>query len=938
VSEPAPPSGESLVLSQARGADLVCDRFEAAWDQDARPRIESYLEAMPEVVRPALLRELLAVELELRRRQGETPEPAEYRSRFAPFAPVVEVVFAEGAPAAAAKEQTVPLPPAGAVPAGDLAPGCVFADYDLLEEVGRGGMGIVYKARHRRLGRVVALKVIRRDRLEELPPEGRRVWLARFEREGRAAALLEHEHIVPVYDVGTWAGQHYYAMRFVPGQTLAELLGAGPLSGPLAAAFLEAVARAVAHAHQRGILHRDLKPRNVLVEAAGKRPLVADFGLAKLLEGEPGLTASGAVLGTPAYMAPEQAQRPDAVSCAADVYGLGATLYHLLTGRPPFQAATVSETLRQVLQEEPVAPRRLNPAVPRDLETICCKCLEKDPQRRYAGAADLADDLGRFRRGEPIRARPLGRPARLGRWCRRNPLTTTLAAAAAAALLLALGLAVFAAVAADGRARAGLRAANEARARAEEQEQAALVQRLLLLRRTEHEGGWRAEAWRMVERLAHLRADESARNEAVATLPGLDARVLLHLEPLRASAVALDPAGRRLLLGGTDDREGRPLSPAQLRDALAAAPRLGSQAGAGPVAFRKDGTALQLVARPGPTLLLWDVGGGRPVCTCRFPVRPDLPRAVAFAHNGLESAVLALGPEGALAAAVGRDSDGAGVLAVWETATGAPRFGVRAEATALAFSADGAWLAAGDRNGRVVVWSVAEGRRAFDLPPVGAMVHGLAFSADGQRLAAGDAGGTVTVWSWRRRAVTAVCRAGPFDVFAVCFTPDGTTLASGGRGPVRLFDTETGRLLLKLEGGDYVSGLAFAAGGRRLAASSLGGFGVGKAHVWQVEDGRGIRTLRGLSSQISQVCLSADGRRLAALAHNWRVGVWEAGSGRLLRRLRPRRESWPTTQRWPSAPTAGAWRWPRGGSRDCGTWRRARWWPAGTCRAAWGTG
>jgi tetratricopeptide (TPR) repeat protein/tRNA A-37 threonylcarbamoyl transferase component Bud32 len=322
-------------------------------------------------------------------------------------------------------------------PLADNAVGRTLGDYELLNKLGAGGMGVVYRARQSSANRIVALKVIRPERLAELAADTRTETLQRFLTEAQAAARLEHDHIVTVYDVGEADGQPFYSMRFVEGRSLAEMLRDGLLDNRRAAALMEPVARAVHHAHEQRILHRDLKPANVMVDAAG-RPYVADFGLAKLTESASDVTRTGQVMGTPQYMSPEQAQDASRCTAASDVYSLGATLYDLLTGRPPFRAATPIETLRQVIESEPVSPRQLNPAIDPDLETIALKCLAKEPAKRYATSAALADDLGRYLRDEPIVARPVSAPERLWRWAWRHPGA---ASAVAAMLLTAIVLA-----------------------------------------------------------------------------------------------------------------------------------------------------------------------------------------------------------------------------------------------------------------------------------------------------------------------------------------------------------------------------------------------------------------------------------------------------------------------------------------------------------------
>ncbi len=306
------------------------------------------------------------------------------------------------------------IPPAPPSPDSAAPPPAEFGKYELLGELGRGGMGVVYRARQKDLDRTVALKMILGSHLAS---EEQR---ARFQAEARMAAGLRHPNIVPVHEAGTLDGQPYFAMQYVEGRGLDQLLRDGPLPPAKAVQLLAAVARAVAYLHGKGLIHRDLKPSNVLVDAEG-RPYLTDFGLAKLLAPHDSLTQTGAILGTPSYMAPEQAAARKDVGPAADVYALGAILYELLTGRPPFREATPLDTLVQVLEGEPVPPRRLNPRLPRALELICLKCLDRTPERRYPSGSALADDLERFLDGEAVEARAHGPWQYLVRWARREP-------------------------------------------------------------------------------------------------------------------------------------------------------------------------------------------------------------------------------------------------------------------------------------------------------------------------------------------------------------------------------------------------------------------------------------------------------------------------------------------------------------------------------------
>jgi serine/threonine-protein kinase len=383
---------------------------------------------------------------------GQTLNPDEWLARFPDLAEPLANFFAEegwvhgllavrgpeSGISSQKPEGSTPTPPSSdfcpPTPEADAPPD--FGDYELVEEIARGGMGVVYRARQKSLNRFVALKHILAGRLASAEA------VRRFRYEAELAANLDHPHVVPIYEVGEHDGLPYFTMKLIEGGNLAQHAANFRGDPPAAARLVAAVARAVHHAHQHGLLHRDLKPANILLSAAcglagptagpakpqaALEPFVADFGLARRVSGGPGLTGSGAAVGTPSYMAPEQA-RGGAVTTAADVYSLGAILYELLAGSPPFRADHPLETLRQLQEQEPTRPRALEPKVPRDLETVCLKCLEKDPTRRYASAQELADDLDRFLRGEPIRGRRVGAAGQLWRWCRRRPLPACLAA------------------------------------------------------------------------------------------------------------------------------------------------------------------------------------------------------------------------------------------------------------------------------------------------------------------------------------------------------------------------------------------------------------------------------------------------------------------------------------------------------------------------------
>lgn len=461
--------------------DEVCDRFESAWKAGSCPSVEQYLERCDVgSARAKLLFELLYLEIHYRRRHGEVVQAAELQQRFPEAASEVEHlctkqpstsqeppdvsrstvmedrftrhttrmgVASHSTDSHARSANTVPgvATSLGAAEQratmllGDVALPCPKG-YALIEQLGRGGMGIVVKARQIRADRHVALKFIRPDGFELLDTAGRHQILERFRAEIRAVAKLEHENIVRVYEVGDVEGVPFFSMQYVDGESLSTKSKRQALDDRDAAKCIERIARAVHVAHRCGILHRDIKPQNILLEKDTGRPLLLDFGLAKFLGGDGSMTAEGDLMGSPSYASPEQLRSPAHVDERADIYSLGATLYHALTGSPPFEARTLPEIIQQVSTVEPVAPRRLNPAVDRDLETICLKCLEKDPQRRFATAKQVADELHRYVHGEPIGAGRVGLFGHFRRMCVRRPAIACLSMAVALLVAALIGV------------------------------------------------------------------------------------------------------------------------------------------------------------------------------------------------------------------------------------------------------------------------------------------------------------------------------------------------------------------------------------------------------------------------------------------------------------------------------------------------------------------
>ena len=443
---------DGLSPEQAKVLDALCDRFEAAWRGD-RPRIGDFLADVDAAIHPVLCRELIRLDVFYRQKAGERPKPEEYKSWLsAETGGGTDISFGTNAEV---RDYSPPTAP-GVTEADEeefpLA-GTFVGEYELLAEVARGGMGVVYRARQVALKRTVALKMIRSDVGAD---PGRMV---RFQTEAEAVARLSHPNIVQIFEVGRHEGQPFLSLEFMAGGSLQNRLAGTPLPFREAAELLKTLAAATQYAHTKGIVHRDLKPANILLQKDEGRsikdeeirppqdssvhsplsiiPKISDFGLAKQLDAENGQTCTGVSLGTPSYMAPEQAEgRVEEVGPPTDVYGLGAVLYECLSrpalhSKPPHR----SETVRQVSSLDPVPPSRLQPQIPRDLEIVCLHCLEKDPRRRYASAAAVEHDLQRFLDGQPIKARPTPLWERSGKWARRRPLAAASSVIAAASLL-----------------------------------------------------------------------------------------------------------------------------------------------------------------------------------------------------------------------------------------------------------------------------------------------------------------------------------------------------------------------------------------------------------------------------------------------------------------------------------------------------------------------
>jgi WD40 repeat protein/serine/threonine protein kinase len=670
------------------------------------------------------------------------------------------------------ERQAATIGPAEGGPA-DLQLGTIiryFGDYELLAEIARGGMGVVYKARQVKLQRIVAVKMILAGELANQTD------VERFLTEARAAAHLHHPNIVAIHEVGQHAGQHYFSMDYVAGESLANKIARGPLPVREAATLVMKVAQAVSFAHVEGVIHRDLKPANILLDAKGE-PRVTDFGLAKRIQGEPGavatgldLTQTGQVLGTPSYMPPEQAAgKTKDIGSRSDVYSLGAVLYCALTGHPPFQAASTLDTLLQVLDREPVPPRTLNSAVPRDLETICLKCLAKEPRKRYPSAQELAADLDRFLTGQPIQARRIGPVGQSWRWCRRNPTLAAASALAGAGLLSTAVLGIFFAI---------------------HQSRAADHNRLMLAESYLEKGQNLCEDGDVARGMLWIaRSLETAPNSA----PELQ-------RAIRANLGAWSP------------------SPAGLRTSLTL------QNGVSVIAFSADGK-LFMTEEGTQTALFWETGTLKPL------------GKVHHSHlnsGNTPSKTVVFNPDGTTFATECYDVNTGAVAQLWDVAGGhvLRRFvhppsasgdkpSGNTYAICLAFSRDGKTLVTVDHNKGVLFWEVATGK--YIGPPLPAemgklhtdWIEAVAISPDNQIVATGSRDNTVRLWD----TTTGKPMGPPLPhegwVRAIVFSPEGKTILTGSLdGNARIWDVATGKLV----------GAPFALGGQN--SNSRGGVAV----------------------------------------------------------------------------------------------------------------
>lgn len=686
--------------------------------------------------------------------------------------------------------------------------------YTILGELGRGGMGVVYKARHVALGRLVALKMILAG------SHAGATEIARFRTEAEAIARLKHENIIQIYEVGEHEGKPYFSLEYCGGGSLAQKINGTPLQPREAARMVESLARGIEAAHREDIIHRDLKPGNVLFLKDGT-PKITDFGLAKKLD-DAGQTQTGAVMGTPSYMSPEQAGgRTKKLGPPADIYALGAILYELLTGRPPFKAATPLDTILQVVADEPVPPSQLQHKTPADLETICLKCLHKDPRRRYPSAKALADDLRRYQRGEPITARPVSVVERTVKLVKRRPGISVLLTAIALLLIMSFvgvssgfGWALF--------------------------ERSHAINEKDLADKARKEAEKKTEAELQIGYYARISLAEIELKE----------QMLFRVEELLEECQPRFRGWEWHYLKGYGKRFA-----AKGHDKLIVG-----------VAFSPD-SQFVATASGDQTVRVWNALTGKEASV--FRGHKESVHCVVFSPDGK---LIASG------AANYKDPDikHGGEVLIWNIKTHEVQkrlTGPQGPINRVAWSADGKLIAGGSFDGSVHVWDAANGRTVHKFTAHTKPIWGCAFSPDGNHLATASFDLTVRVWDLATGREAFDAMRLPQQPWHVVYSPDGKRLAVPcmGTTSVTIFEAATGKKLV--EHNTHLNfRVAFSDDGKRLATSGWDR----SVKIWDADSGREIMTLRGARDGLIDVAFSPNGRRIAAVGDDRMLHLWDA--------------------------------------------------------------
>jgi WD40 repeat protein/serine/threonine protein kinase len=777
-----------------------------------------------------------------------------------------------------------------APPAGAEAPS--VPGYEILGELGRGGMGVVYKARQIGLNRLVALKMILAG--AHASPRD----LSRFRHEAEAVARLRHPNIVQIYDIGESDGAQYFALEYLEEGSLVHKLRGDPQPLLAAARLIETLARTIDFAHQHQIVHRDLKPANVLLASKPRSrkadttlvseselqivdfvPKITDFGLAKRLDEQSTKTQSGEILGTPSYMAPEQAAGKGAVvGPRADVYALGAILYEMLTGRPPFKAGTTLDTVLLVLHEEPVRPGSLRPGLARDLETICLKCLEKEPRKRYPSAAALANDLERFRRGLPIHARPVGLIERTWKRARHKPLPAALLAGIV--LVTMLGFAgvtwQWRVALAEKREKESQRDQAEEARREEKNQRNRARAALYFSRIAQTQLHWRlsdfASAEHSLSKCVPLPGQEDRRDWEWYYLQGLlhsDLFTLRHQHGGADGAVAVSADGKHIasVVGGYPPEDVSRPGEIRVWDARSGELR---HVFAGPgtinrLALLPNGARL-VVATTDGAVLIWDANTGQEVLR-RTP------------HTRVVSAI-ASSPDGIHIATASWDK----TVKLWDAGTGQVVHELRGhtgKVQSVAFHPDGKRLASGSWDGTIKLWDAKTGREIDTFPGHKSAVYSVAFSPDGKLLGSAGSNGNLKIWDLATGRVVQTMTGHAGAVLSIAFSPDGRYLAyGGGDATVRVWDVESGVERITFRGHTaQVEGVCFSPDGRRLVSFNPV---QGEVKVWDLTRHPSHATFARTDSDVEAMVFTENGRRLVTATIGGKLQTWNAATGVLL--------------------------------------------------------